>query len=569
MKNMGNENSLLKALLSARLISQDQLRIAEIEARRKQHPISEQLVELGFLSAECLIEMRASQSGHQRISLGSAMIDPAVLQSVPREFARHHRLLPLGFEPEKQTIRIAMAAPDDLPTLDSLQALLGKSLRLNIFLADAAEIEQAIDRYYGHELSIDGILHELEPGGSGKNGQIQASTAKDEFRQPIVRLVEALLVDAIKREASDIHFEPEHAFLRIRYRIDGLLQPIRIIPLRIWPAMVVRLKVLAGMNIAEMRAPQDGRISLQVSGRAIDLRVASHPTLHGENMVLRILDRQRGLVALDQLGLEEQALAQLRRMLRRPSGIILVTGPTGSGKTSTLYSLLREISHEGINVMTLEDPVEYPLPLIRQTSLSDAVKLDFADGIRSLMRQDPDVILVGEIRDAASASMAFEAAMTGHQVYSTLHTNSAAGALPRLLDLGIRPDILAGNMIGIVAQRLLRRLCPRCRKQYPASPEEQKLIARTAEATFSLFHATGCEHCRFSGFHGRLAIMEVLRIDSAIDDLLAKGAGQSEILASARLRGFRSLAEAGLAHVRSGETSLAELVRVVDFSDRI
>jgi general secretion pathway protein E/type IV pilus assembly protein PilB len=273
-----------------------------------------------------------------------------------------------------------------------------------------------------------------------------------------------------------VHFEPEASFLRIRYRIDGILRQIRALHKSYWAAMAVRIKVISGMNIAETRAPQDGRISLNISGHAVDFRVASQPTIHGENIVLRILDRQKGIVPLDRLGLDDHQMSLMKLMVARPEGIILVTGPTGSGKTTTLYSVLNHINEEGVNIMTLEDPVEYPMAMIRQTSVAESAKLDFANGIRSMMRQDPDIILVGEIRDADTAEMAFRAAMTGHQVYSTLHTNSALGAIPRLLDIGVLPDIMAGNIIGILAQRLVRRLCTHCRKPYPAEAHECKLM---------------------------------------------------------------------------------------------
>ena len=283
-------------------------------------------------------------------------------------------------------------------------------------------------------------------------------------------------------KSSDIHFEPEANFLRIRYRIDGMLRQIRALHKSYWPAMTVRIKVLSGMNIAETRAPQDGRIGAhRMRGRQVDFRVACQPTIHGENIVLRILDRQKGIVPLEDLGLAEEHLHQLKLMIARPEGIILVTGPTGSGKTTTLYSVLNHINSEGINIMTLEDPVEYPMALVRQTSVAETAKLDFANGIRSMMRQDPDVILVGEIRDADTAEMALRAAMTGHQVYSTLHTNSAIGAIPRLLDIGILPDIMAGNIIGIVAQRLIRRLCDHCKSPYQAEAHEMHLLGTPAD----------------------------------------------------------------------------------------
>ena len=346
---------------------------------------------------------------------------------------------------------VASSNTRDILAQDQLRSLLPSGATVELRLAGDSEIACAIDMLYGHELSIDGILHEIETGETDATG---LAGRGDTYAQPVVRLIDALLADAVKRGASDLHFEPEAGFLRIRYRIDGLLRQIRALHRSYWPAMAVRIKVMAGLNIAETRAPQDGRISLSVSGRPVDFRVSTQPTIHGENVVLRILDRQKGIVGLNELGLSAPRLDLLKLMIARPEGLILVTGPTGSGKTTTLYSILGHINAEGINIMTLEDPVEYPMAQIRQTAVSDSARLDFANGVRAMLRQDPDVILVGEIRDSDTARMAFQAAMTGHQVYSTLHTSSAIGAIPRLLDLGIVPDILAGNLIGIVAQRL-------------------------------------------------------------------------------------------------------------------
>jgi len=335
-----------------------------------------------------------------------------------------------------------------------------------------------------------------------------------------------------------------------------------------WPAMVVRLKVMSGMNIAETRAPQDGRISLHLSGRPIDFRVASHPTTHGENMVLRILDRQRGIVPLDQIGLDDSALNTLKMIISKPEGIVLVTGPTGSGKTTTLYSVLNHVNTESVNIMTLEDPVEYPISLIRQTSVNEAVKLDFANGIRSMMRQDPDIILVGEIRDHPTAEMAFRAAMTGHQVYSTLHTNSAIGAIPRLLDIGILPDIMAGNIIGIVAQRLIRLLCNECKYPYQPDARERKLLGIDDHQDATLYRAAGCEVCNHQGYRGRMAIMELIKMDHDLDDLVSRRVSTRQIREAALEKGFRPLAMDGIRRIQQGITSLAEVSRVVDLTDR-
>ena len=550
-----------QSLIARGLISDDQLRIALHEQPRRQLPIGKLLVALGFLSETILRDALSEALGQRSVDLAHAAVDPQAIAQVPRELAKRYRLLPLAYDAERRHLLLAVADSNDLIGIDRVRYQLPAGTGIETVLAGESDLDQAIDRHYGFELSIDGILREIETGEIDADAP---STADEEFRQPVVRLIDALLADAVRREASDIHFEPEAGFLRIRYRIDGMLRQIRSLHRAAWPAMTVRLKVLAGMNIAEMRAPQDGRFSLTVSGRAIDFRVASQPTLHGENIVLRILDRQKGIVPIDRLGLADDHLVQLKRMIARPEGMILVTGPTGSGKTTTLYSLLGHINHEGIHIMTLEDPVEYPLPLLRQTSVGEAVKLDFAGGVRSMMRQDPDVILIGEIRDAETAEMAFRAALTGHQVYSTLHANSALGALPRLLDIGIRPDILAGNLIGIVAQRLVRRLCPHCRTPYVAPGDEAALFGPAAAAGLTLFRPAGCEHCDFQGYRGRLAILEILPIDPALDELIAGHAPLSSIRRSAIERGFRPLAGDGLRRVRAGDTSLAELARVVD-----
>ena len=321
----------------------------------------------------------------------------------------------------------------------------------------------------------------------------------------MVRLVNALLVDAVKRGASDIHFEPEFAFLRVRYRIDGVLEKVRSLHKTYLPGITVRIKVVSDMNIAETRAPQDGRLSLNLNGRPVDFRVSTQPTIHGENIVLRVLDREKSIISLDQMSLPKHVLNTLSLMLARPEGILIVTGPTGSGKTTTLYSLLAQVNDETVNIMTLEDPVEYPVALMRQTSVNEAAKMDFANGIRSMMRQDPDIILVGEVRDKDTAEMAFRAAMTGHQVFTTLHTNSALGAFPRLLDIGILPDIMAGNIIGVIAQRLVRLLCTHCKEAYEPEREERRCWALDAEASAQDLSAGRLQAVRLqrlSGAHG-------------------------------------------------------------------
>jgi len=560
------QQPLGQILVGKGVISDDQLRIALQEQGKTHQPLGRLLVRLGFLSEATIRDVLSENLGQESVDLASIIIDPMAIALIPKDVARRYQLLPLSVDMVARILTLAVADPDNIIALDQVRALLKDEYRLITQLASESDILRAIDQYYGFELSIDGILHEIEPGEM----EYQAlQSGVNEFSQPVVRLIDALLTEAVQRGASDIHFEPESSFLRIRYRVDGVLRQVRSLHKSFWPAMVVRLKVMSNMNIAETRAPQDGRISLRLSGRPIDFRVASHPTTHGENLVLRILDRQKGIVPLDQLGLDDAALNMLKMIIAKPEGIVLVTGPTGSGKTTTLYSVLNHINTESVNIMTLEDPVEYPLALIRQTSVNESAKLDFANGIRSMMRQDPDIILVGEIRDHPTAEMAFRAAMTGHQVYSTLHTNSAIGAIPRLLDIGILPDIMAGNIIGIVAQRLVRILCKECKYPYSPDAAERKLLGFSAQQDLTLYRAAGCEACNHQGYKGRMSLMELLKMDYDLDDLVSHRASARQIREAALAKGFRPLALDGIRRIQQGITTLAEVSRMVDLTDRL
>jgi len=552
-------------LIDQGILTEDQLRIALLEQTKSKAPVGRLLVQLGFVSEATLRDALSEKLGLQSVDLGHIIVDPAALKMLPRDMARRYRMFPVALDRQSKKFIVALADTNNIVAVDQLRAHLKGDVEIELRLAGDSEIERAVEHYYGHEFSIDGILREIE------TGEVDYATIVegDEYSQPVVRLISALLADAVERGSSDIHFEPEQNFLRIRYRIDGVLRQIRSLHKTYWPAMAVRLKVMAKMNIAETRAPQDGRISATMSGRVVDFRVSSLPTTHGENIVLRILDRQKGIVPLDKLGLEESALELLKRMIARPEGIILVTGPTGSGKTTTLYSILNHINSDGINIMTLEDPVEYPMTLIRQTSVSEAARLDFANGVRALMRQDPDAILVGEIRDKDTAEMAFRAAMTGHQVYSTLHTNSAVGAIPRLLDIGIVPDVMSGNIIGVVAQRLVRKLCRTCRQTYDPDVKERRVLGLSPTEPAVLFRAVGCDQCDYQGYRGRQSILEILKIDGGLDELIARRATAREILTAARAKGFKTLADDGVRMVRAGLTSLDELMRVVDLTDRM
>ena len=548
-------------------ITEDQLRIGLLELKNSSKPLGSILIDLGFVTDSIVRDALSENTGQRSVDLSHAVLDAASTRIVPQDLARRYNILPLNYDRNRHHLTLAMADTFNIVALDQVRALNGGNLDITPVLGSENEIARIIEQFYGFDLSIDGILQEIETGELDFDS-LQSAT--DEYSHPMVRLVNALLADAAQRGASDIHFEPEEAFLRIRYRIDGVLRQVRSLHKSYWPAMVVRLKVISGMNIAESRAPQDGRISMSLVGRQIDFRVAAQPTTHGENIVLRILDRKKGIVPMDKLGLSEDNFHLLNIMLARPEGIILVTGPTGSGKTTTLYSVLNHINTEGVNIMTMEDPVEYPMSMIRQSSVNESVKMGFGEGIRSMMRQDPDVILVGEIRDHITAEMAFRAAMTGHQVFSTLHTNSAVGAIPRLLDIGILPDVIAGNLIGVVAQRLIRKLCTACKQPNKASDLELQLLGvPDRQGDVIIYTAVGCDICEHQGYKGRNSVIEILKISADMDDLIARRAGMREMLNLAKKGGFKPLADDACRRVLDGTTSLEEITRVVDLTDRL
>lgn len=555
-----------EVLTEQRIITPDQLKIALTEQKKTQEQLGKVLVNLGFISEAVLRDFLGETLGHNSVDLSKLVVDHDAIRLVPKSLARRYTVLPISFERATKTLLLAMADVFNILAVDQIGASL-EGIAIETVLASETEIINAIDNLYGYDLSLDGILHEIETGEI--DFQSIALTRNNEYSQPFVRLVDALLSDAVKRSASDVHFEPENGFLRIRYRIDGVLQQIRSLHKNYWSAIAVRLKVMAGMNIAETRIAQDGRISLTLAGRLIDFRVSVQPTVYGENIVLRILDRQRGIVSIENLGLSDTNLMALKLMIARPEGIILLTGPTGSGKTTTLYSILNYLNTEAVNIMTLEDPVEYVLGQVRQTAVNEAVKLDFANGIRSMMRQDPDIILVGEIRDEDTADMAFRAAMTGHQVYSTLHTNSAIGAVPRLLDIGVLPDIIAENTIGIIGQRLIRQLCPLCKEAYTPEALHWRLLGDIPQRDLILYRPVGCEACEHRGYKGRLALMEVLRIEESLQDKISHRSTTYDIRQHAKQLGFATLAHDGVRRVVEGITSLEEVSRVVDLTSRL
>jgi general secretion pathway protein E/type IV pilus assembly protein PilB len=552
-------------LVQQGLITTDQLAIALAEQRHNNIPLGRLLVRLGFVTETAIRDIMARTIGQESIDLSQVIADPEALRLIPQEFARRNRILPIAFQMRDQVLTVATTEIFNVVAMDQLRAMLGSEIEIKTQLAAEAQLEDYIDQFYGYELSVDGILKEIETGEIDYDS-LQADG--DEYTQPMVRLVNALLVDAVKRGASDIHFEPEYAFVRVRFRIDGVLETVRSLHKTYMPGITVRIKVVSDMNIAETRAPQDGRLSLTLNGRPVDFRVSTQPTIYGENIVLRVLDREKSIISLDKMNLPADVLDKLALMLARPEGILIVTGPTGSGKTTTLYSLLAQVNDETVNIMTLEDPVEYPLTLMRQTSVNEVARMDFANGIRSIMRQDPDIILVGEVRDKETAEMAFRAAMTGHQVFTTLHTNSALGVFPRLLDIGIQPDIMAGNIIGVIAQRLVRTLCPHCKEAYEPQREERMLLGEQATEGIMLYRPVGCRQCDEKGYRGRTAILELLVMDADMDELVARRSTAKELRTAAMAKGLKPLAEAGIARVIDGATTLAEVSRAVDLTAR-
>lgn len=573
IEGQGDEQSvpLGERLLEKRVLSDDQLRIALYEQQASNEPLGRVLVRLGFVTEATIRDILSESGGVSTVDLAKISVDPDVLAKIPLDVAKQYNVFPIAFRPESKTIALAVANPNDFVLGDQIRAFLGGDYELEFMVAEESAISRAVDEYYGLELTIEGILKEIEMGE-----EAVASTAGggDSSSNPIVRLVNAFLNDAVKRGASDIHFEPEESFLRVRYRIDGVLRQIRSLHRSYWDSMAVRLKVISEMNIAESRVSQDGRISFTLYGRVVDFRVAAQPTTHGENFVLRILDQQRNVTKIDNLGINKKSMDLLELIMARPNGVMMVTGPTGSGKTTTLYSIIQHLNTEQVNIMTLEDPVEYPLPMIRQTSVGESGKMTWGMGIKSLLRQDPDIILVGEVRETDTAEQVFRAAMTGHLVLTTLHTNNAISVIPRLMDMGVLPDIMATNVAGVVAQRLVRRLCPHCKKKKESLTDREKAVVghyvpdiETNLAKYNMLEPVGCPHCDHQGYRGRAALMEILKFNDALDEIVSHRGTAKQVREVAEKTGvFVSMAENGVDKIVGGETTLDELARVTDIT---
>lgn len=550
-------------LISLGLISSDQLEVALREQAKSKKLLGAILIGMNFITESAIGEVLAESSGSERFDAKTTMLDNALLSNVPRDVCIRNKVIPV--EQVGTTIKLAMADVFNVVAIDQVRRHLDKTAKIVPVYCSETEIIELIERYYNYDMSIDGILREIETGIREKT---QLDGRDEGYVNPTVRLVNSLLIDAIRQGCSDIHFEPEGSFLRLRYRIDGSLQQIRSFHRDYWSSMLVRIKIMSGMNIAETRSAQDGRINLIALGREVDFRVATQPTVHGENVVLRILDKSKSLVTIDGLGFSQHNLELLKRCIKRPEGIIVVTGPTGSGKTTTLYSVLSYINSIDVNIMTLEDPVEYQLPLIRQTNVREGV-IDFESGIKSLMRQDPDIIFVGEVRDQETAIMAIRAALTGHQVYTSLHTNDALGTISRLSDIGVPPHLIAGSLICTMAQRLARRLCKSCRRPRHATAEECRIMNLDPANPPMIYEAVGCERCNYKGYKGRMGIHEILRIDRGLDELISTKATRNQMLEYALEHGFVPMVQDGISKVLAGEIDIPELINTVDLTERL
>ncbi|MBW2039793.1 MAG: Flp pilus assembly complex ATPase component TadA [Deltaproteobacteria bacterium] len=547
-------------LLKRGLITPEQLRIGLEIQKSTGVLLGEILVDSGFLSQKELGSVLSEDVGVTHLSsLADVIPDPAALKMVPKEIAQRHRVAPLLIEDNELTV--AVVDPFDVVTVDTLRRLTGKMIKT--LVAPETEILKIIDIWYveGVDLFEDIVKKAVSSVGALGEGIISEEA-------PLVKLVNYLIVNGVKERATDIHIEPEKNTVVVRYRIDGVLYVRQLLPKALERSVISRIKVMADLDISESRLPQDGRADFRFGGRVLDLRLSFYPTSYGENAVLRILDREKLVTRIDGLGFSERQMKLFRKLIKGNQGIILVTGPTGCGKTTTLYAALSEINSTQINIMTVEDPIEYELLFVRQSQVNPRIGLTFAKGLRSILRQDPDVVLVGEIRDEETMEVAMHAALTGHLVLTTLHTNSAVGAISRLLYLGASPYVLASAVIGVLAQRLVRVICPDCKKSYSPTDEERELVEGALNgkiklpAQWPLYRGEGCKRCNQTGYIGRTAVSEIFEVDKEIFNLIARGATDEEMEQALEKQRYITMFQDGLIKALQGVTSVEEVLRV-------
>jgi type IV pilus assembly protein PilB len=539
----------------------------EIQKTRKA-PLGQLLVELGYIGTQDVAAALAGQAGLEYVDLKGFDVPDDIKDVLPAENVRSYEIIPLEFNKTSKRLKIAMKSATNFRAVDDLRLLMG--FNVDAVVGDAEVIDALIKKHFSKAESVSEVIGGLAEDDKFKalagrsDASIDLEALKDAASDnQIVKLLNLVLLQAIKDRASDIHFEPFENEFKMRYRIDGVLYEMVPPPKHLGPAITSRVKVMANLDIAERRLPQDGRIELTVGGHPVDLRVAVLPTMHGESVVMRVLDRSNVELSLDRLGLREDDLATFRRLINKPNGIVAVTGPTGSGKTTTLYAALAELNDIETKILTAEDPVEYDIDGLCQCQVNEETGTTFAKLLRSFLRQDPDIILVGEIRDLETAQIAVQASLTGHLVLSTLHTNDAPSSVVRLLDLGMEAFLLTATLEGVVAQRLVRRVCASCKEQYTPKEEELMELNLTPDDVRGkrFVRGKGCDRCNGSGYKGRTALYEIMTLDDPMRDMIMKQASTGVLRDYARKRGMRTLREGGLLSIYDGVTTIDEVVR--------
>jgi type IV pilus assembly protein PilB len=552
-------------LVEAGLINQAQLELARREQQRSGVRLTRTIIQLGFISPDILADFLGKKAGTRGIDLRRTSIDQAVIALLPQDALRRCVAMPVSRQ--NGTLTVALADPFDVTAVDTLQQICG--LSIEVVTASERDILNCLDLYFSTgdtiDQSIDKVL--LEKDAEREHAQTleavlgrMANKAED---GPVIRLVQQIITRAIYGRASDIHFEPEEGMVRVRTRVDGVLSQDVLIPKAMQSAVTTRMKILADLDLTESRVPQDGRATILVGGRQVNLRVSSLPTAYGENIVARILDPSSQMLTIKTLGFVAEVEEQFRQLVNKPYGVVLVTGPTGSGKSTTLYGVLQEVATMQVSTFTLEDPIEFRMPVVRQTQIKEDVGLTFSAGLRALLRQDPDIILVGETRDSETAQLMVRAALTGHLVFSTLHTNDAPGAIPRLLDMGVDPFLLPASLLAVLAQRLVRTLCPKCKapvKDPLSIFNKLKVTPPPGDKPLQFWHGLGCPACKNTGYQGRQGIFELMVLDERFHDPILRRAGAPEYLRLAREGGMRTMFEDGLLKAAQGLTTLEEVL---------
>ncbi|HHT9131095.1 MAG TPA: GspE/PulE family protein [Candidatus Tripitaka californicus] len=553
-------------LVKEGLITPAQLEMALKEQERTCELLGEIIYRLGFATKEAITKALAAEAGMEFVSLKEVTISENLKRLVSKEFARKHKVIPIGFS--NGVLKIATPNIFAIKTIDELQNTTGHFVE--VVATSEEELFQTLNHCYGNAISrvecgpAEGILEaEIEETIQKleKEGDV-GNTAEAGTAPPMVKLMDLLIAYAIQSEATDLHIEPEENLIRTRYRIDGVLQQGPALPKRLQSAITVRAKIMSGMNISETRIPQDGRIKTTVGDKIIDIRVNSFPTAFGETVAMRLLDKEKLIRGLESLGFSPTNLEKFEEAISNPYGIILVTGPTGSGKTTTLYSALACLSSLERKIITVEDPIEYELPIIRQSQVNPKAGFTFAAGLRAILRQDPNIIFVGEIRDGETADIAVQSALTGHLVFSTLHTNDAVGAIPRLLDLGVEPFLVASALISVLAQRLVRVICKQCKEEISPDPLRLKNLGWDGQLT-TCYKGKGCPACRNTGHKGRVGLYELLTVTPELSELIEKRANNNTIRSLALNQGMKTLKDDGLEKVKLGVTTLEEVQKVV------